>query len=140
MGSIPANERQTAPAFSLPGLDGGTVSLAQYRGRRVLINFWASYCGSCRQEMPALQAFAARQKALPVVGVAVNDDPRDSREFAREARVTFPLAIDRQTEVLPDYGGSYLPMTVLVGSDGKIIATHPGPVDERSLESLASMK
>lgn len=137
--AIPANERERAPEFTLPGLTGGTVALKQYRSRPVLINFWASYCAPCRKEMPTLQAFSRRQKDVAVLGVAVNDDPAASRRFAKEVGVTFPLAVDRNADVLANYGGAGLPTTVLVGKDGTVVASHPGEIDAKTLDQLAGL-
>lgn len=134
---VPPDQRDVAPAFRLPGLDGGRVALAEYRGRRVLINFWASYCGPCREEMPALQQFSTAQDDVAVLGIAVNDDPADSREFARDVRVSFPLAIDRQADVISEYGGSALPMTVVVDAQGRVANTFFGPLTRADLDRIA---
>lgn len=138
--AIPPGERAAAPGFTLNALDGGTVALSQYRGRRVVINFWASWCGPCKQETPALVAFARAHPRLPVVGVAVNDDPRSSRDFVGEYGVPYPVGIDRDSSLLGDYGGASLPMTVLVGADGRVVASVPGPVDDASLGDLAGLE
>jgi thiol-disulfide isomerase/thioredoxin len=135
----PTEERDPAPEFTLPDLrDGADISLAAYRGTPVLINFWASWCGPCREEMPRLAAFARDQDEVRVLGVAVNDAPADSRRFADEKDADFPMAVDRRGEVVARYGATGLPATVLVDAEGRIVSTVFGPVEERDLEGFAA--
>ncbi len=137
--AIPEGERTAAPAFTVPGLDGGTRSLADRGSKPMLINFWASWCGPCVKEMPAIAEFARRNPQVSVVGLAVNDDVGASRKFAREHDIRFPLGIDRQAEVLSSYGGSGLPVTVLVGADGKVITTFIGGLTTDDLDDMARL-
>lgn len=137
--AIPQGERTAAPDFSVPGLDGGTRSLADRGSKPMLINFWASWCGPCIKEMPAIEEFARRHPEVSVLGLAVNDAPGDSRAFAREHGIRFPLGIDRRADVLSSYGGSGLPVTVLVGADGKVITTFIGEIQAADLDDLARL-
>jgi cytochrome c biogenesis protein CcmG/thiol:disulfide interchange protein DsbE len=135
----PTDQRKPAPDFTLPDLRGGPdVTLASYRGSPVLINFWASWCGPCREEMPRLAAFAKDQDEVRVLGIAVNDRPADSRAFAAEKGADFPMAVDRDSEVVGRYGGTGLPTTVLVDAEGRIVSTVYGPVGERDLKGVAA--
>lgn len=136
-GAAPEGERRAAPSFSLPGLDSGTVTLRQFRGTPVVINFWASYCEPCKEEMPDLAEFARETPGVAVVGVAVNDRPSDSRAFARAVGVPFPLAVDRDAETAGEYGVIGLPVTVLVDRDGRIVTTVTGPVGPDDLARMA---
>jgi peroxiredoxin len=134
--STPEDQRADAPSFSLDGLDGGTVSLADFAGAPVLINFWASWCEPCREEMPALQRFSTATQGVKVLGIAVNDAPSDSRAFARQVGVTFPLAVDRDASLAAKYGVTGLPVTVLVDAQGRVVSTTRGPVSEADLAAV----
>lgn len=137
--ATPSDQRETAPAFTLPGLDGGRVSLREYAGRPVVVNFWASYCLPCREEMPLLARFARDNPQLRVLGVAVNDNPQDSRAFARDTGVEFDLAIDRDASVLGSFGGTGLPLTVLIDARGRVVTTHIGTIDAETLAAMARL-
>ena len=140
MALTPAADRAPAPAVTAPALDGGRpITLAAFRGRPVLLNFWASWCEPCQKEMPALVAFSKEHPGLSVVGLAVNDRPAYSRRFARKVGADFPLGIDRDADVaaefdattgLPDDrdhrpGGPRSPTTIY------------GPVSRTALEGYA---
>jgi cytochrome c biogenesis protein CcmG/thiol:disulfide interchange protein DsbE len=134
----PPGERTVAPAFSVPALDGdGRVTLAAHRGRPVVLNFWASWCGPCREEMPELVRFAGEQPGIDVVGLAVNDRPADSRRFADRAGATFELGIDRDAVTAGEYGVTGLPVTVAIDAEGRVATTIFGPVGEEELDGLA---
>jgi peroxiredoxin len=133
----PPDDRAPAPAFELPDLRGGEqVSLAGYRGRPLLLNFWASWCGPCIEEMPAIAEFARSNEDIAVLGIASMDRPEDSREFVDGKDIDFDLAVDRSGEVLGRYGSTGLPTTVLIDTDGRVVSTVFGPLDGDDLDSL----
>jgi peroxiredoxin len=128
---------RAAPPLSLPGLDGKTVRLEDQRGRVVLVNFWATWCDSCREELPALSALDARLKGRPfaLLSVSVDDDAaKVVPPFAKRHGVTYPvLAADAR--VLSRWGVSGLPATFLVRPDGSIEKRWLGPIDASSVEN-----
>ncbi len=121
------------PAIALPGLGGKYVDLAaDYRGRRLLINVWASWCGPCIEEMPELQRFAEAQGAggVQVVGLAL-DTPEAVRGFLAQVPVGYPIVLDTpgpaDASVWLGNAKGVLPYTVLVGADGRIARQKIGP-------------
>lgn len=137
----PDADRRTAPEFELPDLrEGPDIRLASFRGRPVLLNFWASWCGPCVEETPALARFAAANTDIAVVGVASMDRPEDSREFLEGVGkdATYPHAVDRSGKMLGEYGSIGLPTTVLIDARGRVMSTVQGPVDDDDLEGIAA--
>ena len=127
-----------APAFVVPNLNGGTpVSLASYRGRPVIVNFWASWCGPCRAEMPALEQFSKAHPRVAVLGIASLDQDSASRAFAASVGATYPLGTNADGTLLARYGGLALPVTALVGSRGQLISTIYGQVTASDLAAIA---
>lgn len=126
----PAKGGEKAPEFVLPDMDGRKRSLAEFRGRVLVVHFWASWCVPCRQEFPALSSIAAElgPRGLSVVGVAA-----DSRErveaFLRGSPAAFPVLIDQYGSVMRKYGVGLIPVSVIVGRDGRLIGTALGPKD-----------
>lgn len=116
------------PEFSLHTLEGQTVSLAGLRGQVVLLNFWATWCLECRQELPALEALHRRfgARGLAVVGVNTREGPLTVRTYVRELRLTFPLLLDSDGTVTGRYGVIGLPTTFLVGRNGRAVALAVG--------------
>jgi thiol-disulfide isomerase/thioredoxin len=113
-----------APDFSLEALDGKTMRLSDLRGKAVLLNFWATWCGPCKIEMPwfvELQSQYARQ-GLQIVGVAMDDASKeDIGKFAKDMGVNYPILIGKES-VGDQYGGvPALPESFLIGRDGKIV-------------------
>ena len=91
----PPGDRKPAPTVSLAALDGGPrVTLASHRGRPVVMNLWASWCEPCQRETPALVAFSKEHPGLDVIGVATNDAPADSRRFARQKGIPYPIGVE----------------------------------------------
>jgi thiol-disulfide isomerase/thioredoxin len=118
-----------APDFELPSLEGKNLKLSDLRGKAVLLNFWATYCGPCKVEMPW---FVELQKeygpqGFQIVGVAMDDaSTEDIAKFAQEMGVNYPVLLGKDS-VADSYGGvSVLPTTIFVGRDGKIIAREFG--------------
>jgi len=116
--------RKAAPDFELSALDGRRIRLSDFRGRVVLVNFWATWCAPCRVEMPWLSEFIVRYRdqGLTVLGISVDDGDRERVEgFVRERSVDYPILLN-DGNVDRRYGGvRFLPQTFFVGRDGRII-------------------
>ena len=130
---------QPAPALDLPDLQGNMHALADYRGRRVLLNFWASWCGPCLDELPALDKAQAKfgENGAIVLGIAM-DEPARVRDFLDQHPVRFPILLGRMqppsTSLLWGDSAELLPYSVLIDADGRVIATHRGPLDSALLK------
>jgi cytochrome c biogenesis protein CcmG, thiol:disulfide interchange protein DsbE len=122
-----------APAFALERLDGkGELSLASLRGKVVVLNFWASWCGPCRDEMPLLQAGSKRWQGKNVVfvGVDAKDVRSDARKFLARYRVTYPNVYDGKGSTIGRYGVTGYPETYFIDTTGKVRYRIAGPVRE----------
>ena len=131
-----AGEHALAPDFALPDLAGKQVNLSSYRGRVVLLDFWATWCGPCREEVPhfvQLQNKYANQ-GLQIIGVSMDDAPDPVREFYRLFKMNYPVVMgDAKTGEL--YGGVLgLPIAFLIGRDGRITARHIGAINFTAFE------
>ena len=136
---VAAASREAAANVSVPALSGtGRISVGAPNARPTVVNMWASWCGPCRQEMPAVQRFATTHPDVRVVGVAVNDQIDDARAFAKEVGVRFPLGFDADHQVADAYAVSGLPTTVVLDRQGRLAATWPGPVTDADLTRLTS--
>jgi cytochrome c biogenesis protein CcmG, thiol:disulfide interchange protein DsbE len=127
-------KRPVAPHFDLSRLDAsGKLSLAKYRGKVVVLNFWASWCDPCRAESPLLQRWHERldKRGATVLGVDVQDVSGDARAFVDEYGLTYPMLRDGPGDVRDEYGILGLPETFVVDRRGRIAAVARGPVDER---------
>ncbi len=117
-----------APDFALPSRDGGEVRLSELRGQVVMINFWATWCGPCRQEMPLLQQISARYEPLgfTLLGVNVEPDSAPAKAWLEKVPVTFPILFDRENTVSASFGVEAMPSTVLVDREGRVRHVHRG--------------
>ncbi|WP_232214192.1 peroxiredoxin family protein [Bacillus sp. SG-1] len=118
-----------APDFTLQTLTGETISLADLKGEKVLINFWAAWCTPCTQELPALEEFNKTNQDIKVI--SINIDPEDhAEEFARDAGISFPVLLDEDDKVNEDYQVISIPTTMLIDEKGYVINKHIGALDE----------
>jgi peroxiredoxin len=129
--ALPAVHAATpAPAtdFALPARDGGTLRLSELRGQVVMINFWATWCGPCRQEMPLLEQLHAKYEPLgfTLLGVNVEPDSAPAEQWLKRVPVTFPILFDRENKVSALYGVEAMPSTVLIDREGKVRHVHRG--------------
>lgn len=124
------------PTAPMPKLEGdGSQSLAEYRGRWVLVNFWASWCPPCRAEAPALEEFHRRLQGpgFTVLGIDSRDLSDDGRAFVRRYGLSYPQLRDADGDVSQDYGTTGLPESYLVDPQGKVRLHSVGEVDEEYL-------
>jgi len=139
----PAAARLPAPGepffeFALPDLSGNPVALSSFRGRLVLVHFWATWCPVCLEEMGALeQAARAHPDTLTVLGVNLGEKPARVADYARRAGVTFPILLDTRGKVAARCGVLSLPITLVVGPDGRMAEPITmGSLDRESLDAL----
>ncbi len=119
------------PALALKDLDGRQHRLADYRGKVVLINFWATWCGPCREEMPSIQALKNKLAGRPFVVLAVNLDEPESRirKFLTQMKLDFPILLDPDRNVAKGWNARILPATFIVGPDGRVRYSLVGEID-----------
>jgi peroxiredoxin len=138
-GQHPAPEvDHVAPDFTLPDLEGNQISLSTYKGRVVLLNFWATWCPPCRLEMPTMEkAYRKyRDKGFEVVAVSVDAGPKSSvKSFLRELGLSFQVLLDPDMETLRAFRGFSLPMTVVIDRQGVIRSRELGYRDWSDGES-----
>jgi thiol-disulfide isomerase/thioredoxin len=142
-GLATASRGERIPAISLPGLGGSRIDLpAQFTGRPLLVNVWASWCGPCIREMPELADYARKQGAngTQVLGIAL-DDAEAVRTFLQRVPVDYPIALDtpgpRDAGVRLGNRRGVLPYSVLVSADGRLLKQHLGPFEAGQIEDWA---
>ena len=132
------------PAIDLPDQSGAKVSLAELRGKVVLVDFWASWCAPCREEMPALQALHEKyaEDGLVIVGINIDRSPKQMNRFLKGSPVTFRIVHDSKKKVASTYAPSAMPTSYFIGRDGTLRYIHEGfrtedtPALEAQLKSL----
>ena len=127
-----------APDFELATLDGGTARLSDFRGRPVILNFWATWCAPCRLEMPELQRaqteFDAAGEGPIVLTINEGDSAEQVGEFFAEVGLTLTALLDSEGEVGTTYGAFFLPTTIIIGPDGAVVAVHRGMISRDQLD------
>jgi cytochrome c biogenesis protein CcmG, thiol:disulfide interchange protein DsbE len=129
----------TAPPFALKTLAGGRDSLAGYVGHPVLVNFWATWCTPCRDEIPAIVAAYRAQQTAGLVVLAINltdqeASTRDVRKFVTEFEMPFPVLLDERGKVRRRYALRGVPTSVFIGKDGVVKAVNRGPITSEALQ------
>ncbi|MCH8334901.1 MAG: TlpA family protein disulfide reductase [Proteobacteria bacterium] len=121
-------EGQIAPDFVLKSASGENLRLSEYRGDVVMINFWATWCGPCRQEMPVLDELYGRYRhvGFNLLGVNIDDDSRRAMKMVQELGVKFPVLFDENKDVSKLYKVDAMPVTILVDREGRIRHVHHG--------------
>lgn len=126
---------EVAPDFTLKSFEGENLRLEEHRGKVLLVNFWASWCGPCRQEMPILDRIHQRYEAMDfaVLGVNVDKQEKLARRVADKSGVSFPLLLDEGQSVSDTYDLKGMPYTLLIDRTGEVRYIHTGykPGDER---------
>jgi thiol-disulfide isomerase/thioredoxin len=130
--AIGSSTKAPAPDFTLAQRGGGNISLSKLKGQVVMINFWASYCGPCRQEMPLLEQMHNKYKSVgfKLLGVNVDEELKDAEAWLAKAQVkpTFPILLDQKHVVRQQYAsyGEVMPMSVFIDRKGNIRNVHLG--------------
>lgn len=139
--TAPTGEAQSGDVLRearLNGLSGSDASLSSYRGKPLIINVWASWCGPCREEMGSVNALAQRYggKQLNVIGISTDDYRDQAMAFLKDSNTTFTNYIDDHQIMENMLGANRIPLTILVGADGKVLEKVNGAHDWMSAESL----
>ncbi|OCA83377.1 cytochrome C biogenesis protein [Bacillus sp. FJAT-27225] len=140
------NKGDLAPDFQVQTLDGKSIRLSELRGKKVILNFWASWCPPCKAEMPHMQDFysGTENKDIEILAVNLTDTERNSghiKEFAKEYRLTFPVLLDEDGEVGRTYQAVTIPTSYFIDSAGIIRQKVVGPMDKEMMSELSqSMK
>ena len=137
-------EGQQAPDFALKSSTGENLRLSEYRGDVVMINFWATWCGPCRQEMPLLDELYNRYQRVGfnLLGVNIDDDSRRAMQMAEELGIDFPVLFDASKEVSRLYEVEAMPVTVLVDREGTVRYVHHGykpGYEDKYLDQIRSL-
>ena len=124
-------EKMLTPDFSVLNAEGKKISLKDFRGKIVFLNFWASWCEPCREEMPAMERLYQefKDKNFVVFAVSVKDRRQDAIDFVKELKLSYPVAMDPQGQVGLLYGAWGLPTTYLIGPKGEGLARAWGPAE-----------
>lgn len=139
-----AKTAQIAPNFSMPTVDGQRISLADYKGKVVLVNIWATWCPPCVREIPRLQRTFElyRNQGFVLIGMntTFQDDQAKVTKFVADQGITYPIALDTDGIGARDYAGRLMPTSYLIDRNGKIVSVQVGEVDEAKLkEQVAAL-
>ncbi len=133
----------TAPEFTITTDSGRSISASDFGGKLLVLNFWATWCPPCVEEMPALEEFhrRMRQSGVVVLGISVDKDENTYRSFLKRAGVSFLTARDPQTSISSEYGTYRYPETYVINSDRKVVQKIIGPhpwTDEKTIRDILS--
>jgi DsbE subfamily thiol:disulfide oxidoreductase len=130
-------DRPAAPNFTLVDAAGKKVSLQDFRGKVVFLNFWASWCGPCRGEMPGMDKLYRefKGKGFEIFAVNVKDKRNDALKFMKDLKISYPVALDPDGEIGLLYGAWAMPSTYLIDRKGTVLARMWGPADWYSADA-----
>ena len=126
-----------APDWTLKNLNGEVVSLSDFQGKTVVLNFWATWCGPCRTEIPAFSSFAKENPDIPVLGISIDNASRSTvKRAAKSLGITYPVLM-ADAQIQEDYKVGSIPMTVIIGPKGQVKDVHVGMMLETQLNWAA---
>ena len=136
--SRPPEPGEPARPFTLSDLEGRPVTLSSFKGRLVLLHFWATWCPTCREEMTILEEGArAHPETLVILGVNLGEKRSKVATYVKESRITFPILLDARGKVAAAYGVLSLPITLVIGADGRVAEqVLMGSLDRDGLERI----
>lgn len=144
-GSVGLGQGDTPPNFELTTFDNEVINLSELKGKKVILNFWASWCGPCKAEMPHMQNYYenyAEDDNVEIIAVNMSTQERRGmdgvEEFIDSYGLTFPIPLDEEGKVIVDYGIVTIPTTYLIGTDGTLVQKIIGPMDEKTIRSLVN--
>jgi peroxiredoxin len=146
MGITKSKTEKPAPDFSLQDINGNKVSLEDFRGKSILLNFWATWCQACKEELPSMQRLheALSRKGIEVVAISIDRNNLDRiKEFAKDYKLTFPILWDPDQKVRKHYYIMGLPTTYLIDPEGKLRGFASGAREWDSadaIQALSSLK
>ncbi|MED1864763.1 redoxin domain-containing protein [Fictibacillus nanhaiensis] len=130
----------TAPNFSLKTLDGKQVDLKDYRGKKIILNFWATWCPPCREEMPEMEKFYKDYKKQDVEILAVNLEYSETNtekvsKFVQEYKLSFPIPLDEKNTIGKQYRAVSIPTSYFIDENGIVCNSHIGPMDYKFMKN-----
>lgn len=132
--TIPQYSGKAAPNLKMTMFDGSAFNLDSLRGKPAVLNFWASWCGPCREEMPALERSYQKYKdPIAFVGVAVQDTEKDARDVASKRGITYPVGLDADNQIGFTYQIAAMPTTIIIDANGIILKRFAGATTEGAL-------
>lgn len=136
-------EKKAAPDFSLKNLDGARISLSDFRGKPVLITFWATWCASCREEIPALEKFSvANKNQFAMLLIAIDGERKGTvQKIVLQNKITLPVLLLLKEKVMDEYGvRGWIPLTFLVDREGRLVGKIVGQRDWGAPEAWSCLK
>lgn len=136
-------ERKQAPAFSLKSLNGEQISLSDFKGKPVLITFWATWCDSCKEEIPLLEKFSVgKRDQLAILLIAIDGERKGAvQKIVSQNKITLPVLLLLKEKVMDQYGvRGWIPLTFLVDQEGMLVGKIIGQRDWSSAEAWSCMK
>lgn len=137
-GVCSAKQKPAPLDFTLKDMDGKDVKLADYKGKVIMLNFWATWCGPCKYEIPMFVELQNeyRDKGVVFLGVSVDDEPAALQEFAKAERMNYPVLVGAGHEIQNAYGPIFgVPTTMLISREGVICTRYSGPREKAKFES-----
>lgn len=126
-----------APDFKVQTMDGEEVNLSDYKGKKVFLNFWATWCPPCKAEMPHMQAFYEEQpEEVEILAVNLEESTEKAADFAKQYELTFPILMDADGTVAETYEVYTIPTTYVLNEDGTVHQKIVGPMDEPMMQEL----